>query len=634
MQNDIAVAIIGAGPRGTTVFERLVAYSRQFPKRSVTIHILDPHLPGAGQVWRTDQSRSLLMNTQPHDQTVFPDSSVNVELRETGLSMGEWVKEVAAGRIAVDPESQTEVLSLHATSFPSRALYGAYLSWAFRHLRETAPENMTVRVHHTRVTQLRELLDVQHLTLDNGRSLDVDAVVLALGHLPAHLTPLQEHWDSFAREHGLSYQPPSLPADIDWRTVLPAGEPVIFRGFALNFFDIMALSTIDRGGKFVRDDPAGQLRYEPSGDEPILIPGSRRGVPYRAKPIVDNVARPEYQHRYITEPALARLRSASNSGRLFFDKDVWPLILRDALRAYYLTLQRVAPGVFAHDPARIFDFLDSDSAGNLWDDLIADVVPERAHRFELGRLLHPLDGRKFSSAAELDDWMLGYLDEDVAEARRGADSPGKMAALAIYTARDLVKALIVNDGLEEYSFLTDVRGWFEDFAQSVGSGPPLRRIEEVAALARAGIIRFIGPDMHVDTVVEDEGGEAFFVASSPQVANSAIRSRVLAEAIAPANRALAAADSLLADLLTTGAARVRVTHLPEGIEHEGTGLDVTARPYRLIDASGQAHKHRYVIGLQLSSVQWGTAIAAQPGSNAVTLQDADALARDILGLDR
>ena len=59
------IAIIGMGPRGLTVLERLVALSSagtdEVPPR-LRIHVIDPFPPGAGRVWRTDQSPSLLMN--------------------------------------------------------------------------------------------------------------------------------------------------------------------------------------------------------------------------------------------------------------------------------------------------------------------------------------------------------------------------------------------------------------------------------------------------------------------------------------------------------------------------------------------------------------------------------------------
>ena len=78
-----------------------------------------------------------------------------------------------------------------------------------------------------------------------------------------------------------------------------------------------------------------------------------------------------------------------------------------------------------------------------------------------------------------------------------------------------------------------------------------------------------------------------------------------------------------------------------------SGLDVTTPPYRTLDVNGHPVRGLYVLGLQLSAVQWGTAIAAEahpfgePGEAADgapypsaqrTLRDADAIARDILGL--
>jgi uncharacterized NAD(P)/FAD-binding protein YdhS len=136
-----AVAIIGVGPRGLTVLERLVALAaKRFDGRdreravqrdrpALTIHLIDPYPPGAGIVWRTDQPQSLLMNTTIAEQTVFPDSSCSFldEGEEpAGPSMGEWY--VAAGG--------TEPLD---STFPSRALYGRYLRDSYDRIRADAP---------------------------------------------------------------------------------------------------------------------------------------------------------------------------------------------------------------------------------------------------------------------------------------------------------------------------------------------------------------------------------------------------------------------------------------------------------------------------------------------------------------
>lgn len=114
------------------------------------------------------------------------------------------------------------------------------------------------------------------------------------------------------------------------------------------------------------------------------------------------------------------------------------------------------------------------------------------------------------------------------------------------------------------------------------------------------------------------------------------------EALAPANRVSASASPLLERLLADGLVRPRLMMTAEGAPVEATGLDVSPHPYRPLAANGSVTAGLYVLGLQLSASQWGTAIAAeafQPGGPAYpsgqrTLRDADEIARAILGSDR
>ncbi|WP_278255872.1 hypothetical protein [Nocardioides convexus] len=53
------------------------------------------------------------------------------------------------------------------------------------------------------------------------------------------------------------------------------------RGLGLTFYDSLALLTEGRGGRYVDDGTA--LRYLPSGNEPLIVAGSRSGVPLRAR---------------------------------------------------------------------------------------------------------------------------------------------------------------------------------------------------------------------------------------------------------------------------------------------------------------------------------------------------------------
>jgi hypothetical protein len=51
----VSVALVGAGPRGTSVLERLCASAPELlpPGARLTVHVVDPAPPGAGRVWRT-----------------------------------------------------------------------------------------------------------------------------------------------------------------------------------------------------------------------------------------------------------------------------------------------------------------------------------------------------------------------------------------------------------------------------------------------------------------------------------------------------------------------------------------------------------------------------------------------------
>src|SRR4051794_4558425 len=55
-----SVAIVGMGPRGLSVLERLlITISVRPPERPVVIWAIDPVQHGPGRVWRTDQPRYL-----------------------------------------------------------------------------------------------------------------------------------------------------------------------------------------------------------------------------------------------------------------------------------------------------------------------------------------------------------------------------------------------------------------------------------------------------------------------------------------------------------------------------------------------------------------------------------------------
>jgi hypothetical protein len=135
-----------------------------------------------------------------------------------------------------------------------------------------------------------------------------------------------------------------------------------------------------------------------------------------------------------------------------------------------------------------------------------------------------------------------------------------------------------------------------------------------------------------------------FTAASPWVAGREggtgdhVEATVLIEALAPANRVGINASPLLEQLLAEGLVRPRLMMRAEGTPVQSSGLDVVPHPYRPVAANGSVTEGIYVLGLQLSAAQWGTAIAAEARqqrgplyrSGQRTLRDADEIARDIL----
>ncbi|MCC3302635.1 FAD/NAD(P)-binding protein [Arthrobacter sp. zg-Y895] len=635
------VAVIGAGPRGLSVVDRLLTNRRAGAQRQpLRIELIDPFNPGPGHVWRTNQSRLFLMNTPALFPTVVPAGDTVRDLLPSpaGLSFNQWRELMGAGTRAADGLSagdRQELAALGPADFPSRPLYGRYLEWTYDQLRKTAADD-GVELVHRRTEALgisREAAGRLIVELEGQQVLATDAVVLALGHLPALLSPEQARLQDAAQRHGLTYLPPAVPADVDFSR-LPAGEPVLVRGLGLNFFDVMAAATVGRGGRYVSTgQPAGRaLRYEPSGREPQLIAASRRGTPYRAKAKLDSYVPRGVHLRWLTRDRALALRA---DGLLpGFDHDLWPLLHRDAVWAYYSTLARVAPAELNGTAAQFSDQLEAalNLPGPEWDaakEAVLDAYVPSNRRTNLEALAQPLGRRPFNGAEDADNAVLAYLEDDAAGSAAGEDDPLKMAIGALNAGRSLLKAVVADGGLAEASWLSELRGWFEPLVEGLASGPPPERIEQLAALVRAGLVHFVGPDPRFD--VDEARG--VFTASSPWVGTEYAASTLM-EAMMPPNRVDRSVSPLLAGLIRDGLARPKVMMSADGTPVLTPGLDVTLPPYRAVGVSGEPVENLFVLGLQLSSVQWGTAIAAEAGAPAAegsrTLQDADAIAAAVL----
>ncbi|WP_254647382.1 FAD/NAD(P)-binding domain-containing protein [Streptomyces sp. GbtcB6] len=594
----VSVALVGAGPRGTSVLERLCASAPELlpPGRRLTVHVIDPAPPGPGRVWRTTQPAELLMNTVASQVTLFTDDSVDCAGPVLpGPSLHAW----AAGELGPD-------------DYPTRAHYGRYLEWVFARTLSRAPAAVRVETHRARAVRLDDAPDGhQTLTLDDGRTLPgLAAVVLAQGHLPTTASAERRRLSAHAARHGLRHIPPANPADVDLTPLAP-GEPVLLRGLGLNFFDHLALLTTGRGGRFTRT-PDGALRYTPSGREPRLYAGSRRGIPYQARG--DNAKGPYGRHTplLLTPEVIAGFRRRADSGAApDFLAEIWPLVAKEVETVYYAAL--------TGDPEFTERFLAADGRRAETAVLDAHGVPE-PDRWSWERLQHPYRERRFTGPEQWRAWLLGYLREDAAQAALGnVRGPLKAALDVLRDLRNEIRLIVDHGGLAGASRRAHLDGWYTPLNAFLSIGPPRRRIEEFAALLAAGVVEVLGPGLEVDLA------DGAWVARSPEIPGSAVRVTTLVEARLPEPDLRRTADALLAGLLREGACR---PHVADG--HETGGVDVTPRPYRLIGRHGRPHARRFAFGVPTEGVHWVTAAGARPGVDSVTLSDADAIARAVL----
>ncbi|MFL6122731.1 FAD/NAD(P)-binding protein [Actinophytocola sp.] len=610
----LEVAVVGVGPRGLSVLERLCANERADPRHdAVVVHVVDPAAPGAGAVWRTDQSRYLLMNTVASQITLYTDESSRIDGPvEPGPSLWEWASSLREH----DEHTLAEAAGLGPNSYPTRAFYGAYLNDCFRRIVANAPGHVRFEVHRSQAVAMADTHGVlggpQGIRLADGTRLNrLDAIVLAQGHVSAHLTPQQERTASLARIHHLTYLTPANPAEVDLSGIA-AGEPVLLRGLGLNFFDYMALLTAGRGGRFRRTGDG--LTYEPSGREPVLYASSRRGVPYHARGENEKRAFGRYFPRLLTPARVAELRARP----LRFAEDVWPLIAREVECVYYETLL-----------SRQHRDADGFGAAYLADPAAALDAYEVVERFDWESLTRPHRGRSFASRAEFTEWLLSYLRNDVRHAREGnVRGPLKAALDVLRDLRNEVRLAVDHGGLDGSSHRDDLDGWYTPLNAYLSIGPPVSRIEEMIALVEAGVLVLTGPG----TQIRLDTTEPTFVAASTEVPGPPVRSRVLIEARLPEPNLRRTVDPLLRHLLATD--QVAPYRIPgaNGTVYETGGLAVTERPYHLLDGRGRSHPRRFAYGVPTEAVHWATAAGIRPGVDSVTLADSDAIARAVLSL--
>ncbi|ACU84966.1 hypothetical protein Bfae_11200 [Brachybacterium faecium DSM 4810] len=567
------VAVVGAGPRGTAIIERLVAASTT-PQwhGSLTVHLIDPLVGHGGAVWRDDQSEVLLMNTTTCQTTMYPDESCHALLP---VPRSETLAEHLAGE------------GLRPTDFAPRAAHGRYLA----HVLETAkaaaaPERLRIVEHAAEAVDVTGPADgTQRVRLSDGRVLRADAVALALGHLPTALGPRSQQLADAAERHGLVHLGPANPLEVDYAALL-GRDAVAVQGMGLNFYDAIGMLTQVAGGRFEPDSAAASgLRYRPGGGEPRLVVGSRSGMVYRPKPDLGDRLPAPWVPQVLTGERVLEL--AVRPAGVDHEREVMPLLLAELRRA----LRDAGHHELADDAALIALLFPFGRRGG--GPLGAGADPHRRTRDVLRAALQ-------AATAPDPAWVLVYR---VLIALR--IQVNRLTDLGAYTTESVRR---------------DIDGHLRNAFASWASGPPVLRARQVLALEEAGLVQFTGPRMHLD-IDEEAGRFAVRGGEGPVTMCDGVLEAHLPPVDLPAYR-----SPLLGAWRERGEVQ-KDTWASRGTRRRMlTGSIAVDGLYAPVGVDGTVHERRLLVGVPVSTAQPGSAITAEPGSSPQLLRHAEAVA--------
>ncbi|WP_043614191.1 FAD/NAD(P)-binding protein [Nonomuraea candida] len=560
------VAVIGVGPRGLSVLERLVTRLRERPPDDeVTVWAFDAVGHGDGRVWRADQPPWFAANTTAGESTMCAPGAGCLPVRRLGTMAG-W------GGLAVG-------------AYPSRRHYGQYLAEVFATLCACGPPNVRVRPVRAEVTRITRTPRGLRLVA-GGNAYLVDKVVLATGHGATEPDEAQLALLRHADGHGLRYVPPGLATEMPLDELRPGAE-VAVRGLGLTFYDVTRAVTLGRGGRF-RTCREG-LRYVPSGDEPRLLALSRGGVPFLARPAVPDFPVPPVRLRVVTEERLAALRetalAATGTPQLDFARRVEPLIQFEA-----------------------------------------DLACSTGAAHPLAGLARPFRDRFFAGPDDYRACLARLLREDARRAEAGCvDGTVKAATEMLRAIRPLLPLVVDFGGLLPGSH-RDFLSRFVPESFVLSAGPPASHVAQLAALIDAGVVRPVGPAGRVEAGADGFVVSSPQVGGSRRVAEALVDARAparnLARDASPLVKQLLAdgmisefvnVDPVTGDRFATGG--LAVTPAPYRV------IDGRGRADPDIHALGVATNHTRWF------TEVGT---GRPGQDSPFFRDADAVAAALL----
>ncbi|MFI8458169.1 FAD/NAD(P)-binding protein [Kitasatospora sp. NPDC085464] len=591
------VSIIGVGPRGLSVLQRIGELADRLPAdRRLEVHLIDPGEPGQG-AHPAGQPAHLLTNTVASQVTMFADGR--------GPSFTEWAAAVGYREFdtGFHPTGGEGGRPVGEHAYLPRRLLGEYLTWVFDRTVRALPERIRVVHHRDRACDVEAHPGGGYTVhLANGHRLPSDYVFLTTGHCERIPTDEDRAHTEFAREHAdrnpwLAYC--ASPYPVQRLGGIAPGSTVAVQGFGLTAHDVISELTVGRGGRF--DDSGAELVYRPSGREPAIRLFSRQCLPFAARGVNQKGTTGQHRARFFTPEAVRLLKDRAlerrNDPRLDFEEEVLPLLKREMAYAHRAAQQgcTVPPEGFEPSPAELA---------------------------AVEAILDPLHEREFDSQKAFTGFFLDHVAEDLAQAELGnTTSPVKAATDVIRDTRASLREAVEFSGLTPRSHRVFNRT-YGPIMNRVSFGPPLVRNRQLLALFRAGVVDLAGgPGC---TVVHDRETGRFVVRTPyPQGAES-VAADALVIARLDAFHPELDGSPLTGNLLGRGLVRPYANgpFRPGGIE-----IDTCGRP---VTATGETLATAWAIGYPVEGPRFYTHALPRHAMASQFSADADTAVRDLI----
>ncbi len=583
------VAIVGLGPWGLCVLERLVDAARG-GNRAIRVHVVEPGVPGVG-VYATDLPDYLVLNNPCGQLSLYARPSAG---REPPYAIGlyDWALKAGYAWVGERCVRGGTGRPVEPTDFLPRRLMGEYLSWFFETVVADAPPGVEVVVHRCAAEGIVAEGRRERVGLAAGASLVVDHVVLTSGHT------------SNLGEEGAGAFVEAYPAN-RFETWPAPGETVVVAGMGLVAYDLLAAMTTGRGGRFSGSGP--RLRYRRSGREPQVALYSRTGVPPLAKP--DSTADPtgEYRPVIATTERLSRL----GHGGIDFRSEVLPLVLAEMQVRYYWRASGDA-GL----PGRLGAAWEAGSFAGELAELAGRHGPyDPSLHFSSG-LQPPL-----LCAKDYEEQVYELVASDLDQAVAGpARSPVKAALETTRILRDSLRPVLELGALSLRSY----RDFMETIRPRINhleAGPPLVRSQQLLALLDAGVVTLpLGPAPRIDF-----GPDGVTLGSTALTRPEELRVQRVVRGHLDMPSLVGTGSPLLRSLLEGG----RLQPLRYGDVAAGSvALDEDFHP---LDVFGRPQVSISVLGVLTEGARYFTHYLPSPRSRLRAVLDAEAVAAAIIG---